>query len=110
MPEEVTRASWHDNLDIKLVTVKQLLEVPTEEERQALFRAPATVSEIPVTQPVPASACAADHPARPGPPHRRADLTWNRESCRRAHPCETTLQRDDHVRPRTSRRSLIGAC
>lgn len=48
--EEVARARWEEKLDIKLVTVDDLLK-PRTERRGPLWPEPATVTEIPLTPP-----------------------------------------------------------
>jgi len=48
--EEVARARWHEKLDIKLVTVADLLK-PRTERRGPLWPEPATVTEIPLAPP-----------------------------------------------------------
>ncbi|HEU5271606.1 MAG TPA: DNA methyltransferase [Jatrophihabitans sp.] len=48
--EEVARARWEEKLDIKLVTVEQLLK-PRSERRGPLWPEPATVTEIPLLTP-----------------------------------------------------------
>ncbi len=48
--EEVARARWHDKLDIRLVTVKALLEAK-DEARGPLIPAGATVTEMPLEAP-----------------------------------------------------------
>ena len=48
--EEAARARWQDALDIKLVTVDQMLR-PKAERRVPLWPEPATVTELPLTPP-----------------------------------------------------------
>jgi DNA modification methylase len=53
--EEVARARWHDQLDITLVTVEELLRPPAE-DRTPLFPVPATVLDLPLGPPRPQAA------------------------------------------------------
>jgi hypothetical protein len=48
--EEAARVRWRDKLDIKLVTVAELLR-PRAERRGPLWPEPATVTELPLTPP-----------------------------------------------------------
>lgn len=48
--EEAARARWHEGLDIKLVTVAELLK-PKLERRGPLWAEPASVAELPLTSP-----------------------------------------------------------
>ena len=48
--EEAARARWHEKLDIKLVTVSELLK-PKPERRGPLWPEPATVLELPLNPP-----------------------------------------------------------
>jgi hypothetical protein len=48
--EEAARARWHEKLDIKLVTVAELLK-PKAERRGPLWPEPATVLELPLNPP-----------------------------------------------------------
>jgi hypothetical protein len=48
--EEVVRARWREKLDIKLVTVAELLK-PKTERRGPMWPEPASVTELPLTDP-----------------------------------------------------------
>ncbi|MCO5985340.1 restriction endonuclease [Actinoallomurus spadix] len=48
--EEAARARWHENLDIKLVTVADLLK-PKTERRGPMWPEPASVTELPLSGP-----------------------------------------------------------
>jgi DNA modification methylase len=57
--EEAARARWHEKLDIKLVTVDQLLK-PKAQRRGPFWPEPATVDELPLNPPRDVSKMTAD--------------------------------------------------